>query len=62
VGKNVFEKEIRYSFLMCIFEKEASKKEKIAKVLKPQKLNKTKNIKNIGSEITNQRRFIFIFR
>jgi hypothetical protein len=41
VAKNVFEKKIGYSFLLCIFEKEASKKEKIAKILKPQKLKKT---------------------
>jgi hypothetical protein len=49
VAKNLFGKKIRYCFLLCKFEKEASKKEKIAKVLKPQKLKeKKKTKKNIG--------------
>jgi hypothetical protein len=54
MAKNFFGKKIGYSFLLCKFEKEASKKEKIAKVLKPQKLKKTKSKKGIGSDITNQ--------
>jgi len=45
MAKNFFGKKIGYSFLLSKFEKEASKKEKIAKVLKPQKLKKTKSKK-----------------
>jgi hypothetical protein len=53
--------KIRYSFLLCKFEKETfQKKEKNAKVLKPQKLKKTKTKKNIGSDITNQRHISFL--
>jgi hypothetical protein len=50
-------KKLDILFLLCIFEKEASKKEKIVKVLKPQKLKK---LKNIGSDITNQRHISFL--
>jgi hypothetical protein len=60
MAKNLFGKKIGYCFLLCKFEKEASKKEKIAKFLKPQKLKKTKNIENIGSDITNQRHISFL--
>ncbi len=60
MAKNLFGKKIQYSFLLCKFEKEASKKEKIAKVLKPQKLKEKKNKKNIGSDITNQRHISFL--
>jgi len=48
VDKNFFGKKIEYSFLLCKFEKEASRKEKIAKVLEPQNFLKTKKKKNIG--------------
>jgi hypothetical protein len=48
VAKNFFGKKIEYSFLVCKFEKEASRKEKIAKVLEPQNFLKTKKKKNIG--------------
>jgi hypothetical protein len=43
--------KIGNSFLLCKLEKEASKKEKIAKVLKPQKLKRIKNKKNIGRNV-----------
>jgi len=49
MAKNVFGKKIKYSFLLCKFEKEASKKE-----------NFEKNKKNIGSHITNQRHISFL--
>jgi hypothetical protein len=45
----------------CVnLRKKPQKKEKIAKFLKPQKLKKTKNKKNIGSHITNQRHISFL--
>jgi hypothetical protein len=40
VPTDFFGKKIEYSFILCKFEKEASKKEKIAKVLKPRKFEK----------------------
>ncbi len=52
--------KIGNSFLLCKLEKEASKKEKIAKVLKPQKLKRIKNKKNIGLDNNNQRHISFL--
>ncbi len=60
VAKNFFGKKIEYSFLVCKFEKEASRKEKIAKVLEPQNFLKTKKKKNIGWDITDQRHISFL--
>jgi hypothetical protein len=62
-AKNVFEKKIWYSFLLCKFEKEASKKEKIAKVLKPQKFKKLKTYeKHWFRDYQSKTYFIFMFR
>jgi hypothetical protein len=46
VAKKFFEKKIRYSFLWCKFEKEASKKGKTCQSFET---------KSIGPDITNQR-------
>jgi hypothetical protein len=63
VAKNLFGKKIGYSFLLRKFEKEASKKEKLAKFLKPQKIEKNKKQKKHWfRHYQSNTYFIFIFR
>jgi hypothetical protein len=62
-GYKCFWEKIRNSFLLYKFEKEASKKEKIAKDLKPQKLErKIKQRKLLFRHYQSKTNFIFIFR
>jgi hypothetical protein len=52
--------KIGFSFLLCKFEKETSKKGKNCQIFETTKIEKKKTKKNIGSDITNQRHIAFL--